>query len=194
MKHRDFVVLVRGEEEINALVASSHVVTTPATQTVPAFDTEHLTLVFIEPSGAGQTTGEGLRNSIKVQIDVPPVDVGKHFGWKEVDDAEPQVDQTAFDSAIAWREYAAKLETVVITDGHPIGRIASDETRTEPPTASYCPVMTISREPVPAEQVSVATADSAPSEPEVMQPDPAVVEAAQPVVEADPAVTEAAAS
>lgn len=82
-QHRDFVLLVRGNEDINALVATSRIVTTHATQDTPAFDTEHLTLVFIDPAGAGATTGEGLRNSIKVQIDVPPVDKGQHFGWKD---------------------------------------------------------------------------------------------------------------
>lgn len=85
-QHRDFVILVRGGVEINALVAVSHDVFTPATQTEPATTVEHLTIVYLEPAAGGNTqqTGEALRNSIKVQIDVPPVDVGKHFGWKEV--------------------------------------------------------------------------------------------------------------
>jgi hypothetical protein len=75
------VTLVRGGVLINALVAVSHDVYTPATQTEKAFTTEHLTLVYLEP-GAPAGTGEALRASIKTQIDVPPVDSGQHFGWE----------------------------------------------------------------------------------------------------------------
>jgi hypothetical protein len=86
-QHRDFVILVRGTEEINALVAVSHAVATPATQTTPAFTTEHLTLVYLDPTAEGNSqSGEGLRNSVRIQIDVPPVDNGRHFGWKDVTD------------------------------------------------------------------------------------------------------------
>ena len=84
------VTLVRGGVLINALVAVSHDIFTPATQTEKAFPTEHLTLVYLEP-GAPAGTGEALRASIKTQIDVPPVDSGQHFGWEARQDtvAEP---------------------------------------------------------------------------------------------------------
>jgi hypothetical protein len=83
--HRDFVVYVKNGVEINALVAISHEVTTPATQTMPAFVTEHLTLVYLDPGAASQRpSGDQLRNSIKIDFDVAPLVSGKTFGWKDV--------------------------------------------------------------------------------------------------------------
>lgn len=101
MKHRDFVILVRGTEEINALVAASHDVYTPATQTEEASTSEHLTLVFLEPTGAGIPTGEALRNSVQIKIDVPPVSAAQHFGWKEV---PTFVDGSGSDRYAAWTD------------------------------------------------------------------------------------------
>lgn len=87
-QHRDFVSYVRNGVAINALVAFSHEVFTPATQTVPASTVEHLTLVYLDPTAAssGIQTGEQLRSSVKTEFSVPPLTEGKVNGWKEVDE------------------------------------------------------------------------------------------------------------
>lgn len=85
MKHRDFVILVKGTEEINALVVFSHTVTTPATQTEPAFDTENLTVIYTNPvDGASWPSKDKILQNLQVEIGVPPVSAGKYFGWKDV--------------------------------------------------------------------------------------------------------------
>lgn len=85
MKHRDFVTYVRNGVEINALVAVSQTITTPATQEKPAFTTEHLTLVYLDPaSEAARMTGDQLRASIKTVFDVAPLVEGAVNGWKEI--------------------------------------------------------------------------------------------------------------
>lgn len=90
MKHRDFVILVKGAEEINALVVFSHTVTTPATQTVPAFDTEYLTVIYTDPvAGAAWPSKDKILNSLHVEISVPPASAGKFFGWKDVGPSAP---------------------------------------------------------------------------------------------------------
>lgn len=130
-QHRDFVTYVRNGVEINALVAFSHDIYTPATQEYPAHTTEHLTVVYLDPAMAsvGIQTGEQLRGSIKIEFSVPPIAENKVNGWKEVEDHD-----AAFTAAIQWRQYAAVLENALIADGRPnMGRIASDETRTSPP-------------------------------------------------------------
>lgn len=94
-QHRDFVLYVRNGVAINALVAFSHEVFTPATQTVPASTVEHLTLVYLDPIAAGNgiQTGEQLRSSIKVEFSVAPLTEGKVNGWKETGLLEPQTDE-----------------------------------------------------------------------------------------------------
>lgn len=97
--HRDFAVYVRNGVEINALVAVSHPVTYPATETVeegvlvqnPAVTVEHLTLVYLDPKAEAQRpTGDQLRNSIKIEFDVPPLTEGKVYGWKDVVSSDVQ--------------------------------------------------------------------------------------------------------
>lgn len=96
--HRDFVVYVKNGVEINALVAISHEVTKVATQTETATTVEHLTLVSLDPGAASQRpSGDQLRNSIKLDFDVPPLTEGKAYGWKDVESAvvkqvEPEYD------------------------------------------------------------------------------------------------------
>lgn len=82
----DFITYVRNGVAINALVAFSRDVYTPATQTVPASTVEHLTLVYLDPTAAssGIQTGEQLRSSIKVEFSVPPLTEGKVNGWKDL--------------------------------------------------------------------------------------------------------------
>jgi len=84
-QHRDFVTYVRNGVEINALVAFSHDVYTPATQTEEAKTVEHLTLVYLDPASATNSiqTGEQLRGSIKTEFSVPPLIDGLVNGWKE---------------------------------------------------------------------------------------------------------------
>lgn len=131
-QHRDFVIYVRNGVAINALVAFSRAVFTPATQTVPASTVEHLTLVYLDPSSSSTQTGEQLRSSIKTEFSVPPLVEGRVNGWKDVADDDGQL---AFTAAIQWREYAAALENGMIADGHKhLVRIASDEARTESPS------------------------------------------------------------
>lgn len=93
-QHRDFVILVKNGVEINALVAMTQDVTTPATQEVPAFTTEHLTLVYLDPASARpRQTGDQLRASIQTVFDVPPLTQGRTTGWKDVvsvEVAEPE--------------------------------------------------------------------------------------------------------
>lgn len=82
----DFITYVRNGAAINALVAFSRDVYTPATQTVPASTVEHLTLVYLDPSAAssGIQTGEQLRSSVKTEFSVAPLTEGKVNGWKDV--------------------------------------------------------------------------------------------------------------
>lgn len=82
----DFITYVRNGAAINALVAFSRDVYTPATQTVPASTVEHLTLVYLDPSAAssGIQTGEQLRSSVKTEFSVPPLTEGKVNGWKDL--------------------------------------------------------------------------------------------------------------
>ena len=90
-KQSDFVVYVRNSVLIQALVAFSRQVFTPATQTEPASSVEHLTLVYLDPAANSLVpTGEQLRNAIKVETDVPPLVEGKMNGWAEVLDSHKQ--------------------------------------------------------------------------------------------------------
>jgi len=93
--HRDFVVLVKGTEEINALVEFSHSVHTPATQDVPAFDTEYLTVIYTNKlDSSAWPSKDKILQGLQVEMSVPPVGMGKFFGWKDVvgvDVVEPPV-------------------------------------------------------------------------------------------------------
>ena len=46
------------------------------------------------------------------------------------------MEDEAFSAAIAWRQYAAYLETWLLDEGVEVTRIASDEKRTSAPTKS----------------------------------------------------------
>ena len=90
MKHRDFVILVRGAEEINALVIFSRLNHIPATQTVPASDTEELTVIYTDPVvGASWPSKDRILQSLHVEIGVPPASAGKFMGWKGVGPDSP---------------------------------------------------------------------------------------------------------
>lgn len=80
------VVYQRNSVAINALVAFSRQALVPDPQNPGLLLwTEHLTLVYLDPAAASAApTGEQLRNSIKVQADVPPLAEGAVNGWKEV--------------------------------------------------------------------------------------------------------------
>lgn len=93
-QHRDFVTYVRNGVAINALVAFSHDIYTPATQTEPAVTVEHLTLVYLDPAAASNSipTGDQLRGSIKTEFSVPPLADGLVNGWKDVPYADEHID------------------------------------------------------------------------------------------------------
>jgi len=115
------VTLVRNGVELNALVAASSMQP----------DGEHLTLLYLDPAFSGQFLGgAGLQRAMATAF-ASPLKEGLVNGWKET---EP--DSQAFDSAIAWRKYAASLEDDLIAAGDTIPRIASDETRTVQPSAA----------------------------------------------------------
>lgn len=98
--HRDFVVFVKNGVEINALVAISQDVTTPATQEQPAVTIEHLTLVYLDPTAASQRpTGDQLRSSIKLEFDVAPLVEGKITGWKDVVSSDVRQVEPIFDGS-----------------------------------------------------------------------------------------------
>lgn len=107
-KQGDFVIYSRNSVLINALVAFSRQVF------LPEGPTEHLTLVYLDPAAASAApTGEQLRNSIKVQADVPPLAEGAVNGWKEVDIASllPLGWTAGLASAISAAEQMAKEAT-----------------------------------------------------------------------------------
>ena len=82
MKQGNTVTYVRQGVAINALVAASREVYTPATQETPAFTTEHLDVVYLEPgAGSSSMSGQQLRDSIKTQFSVPPLTPGAVNGW-----------------------------------------------------------------------------------------------------------------
>lgn len=106
MKHRDLVIYVRNGVEINALVATTQDVFTPATQEREAFTTEHLTLVYLDPSSeAARLTGDQLRASIKTAFDVPPMVEGAVNGWKPTEN-----DAIADDLIAQYRDRVQELE------------------------------------------------------------------------------------
>ena len=90
-KYGDFVVYERNGVEINALVAISHDVYTPATQEAPAYSTEHLTIAYLDPESSAASSGEQVRNSLKTQFDVRPMVEGLAIGWKDVVDASVKI-------------------------------------------------------------------------------------------------------
>lgn len=94
-QHRDFVILVKGKDEINALVVFSHTVTTPATQTEPAVDTEYLTVIYTNSvDGAAWPSKDKILQNLQVEMSVPPVGAGKFFGWKDVVSVETAIPPT----------------------------------------------------------------------------------------------------
>jgi hypothetical protein len=94
-QHRDFVILVKGTEEIHALVVFSHTVTTPATQETAAFDTEYLTVIYTNKvDGSAWPSKDKILQGLQVEMSVPPVSAGKFFGWKDVVSVETAIPPT----------------------------------------------------------------------------------------------------
>lgn len=136
--HRDFVVFVKNGVEINALVAMTQDVTTPATQEVPAFTTEHLTLVYLDPASARpRQTGDQLRASIQTVFDVPPLTEGRTTGWKDVvsvevaepepiKEPEPEAPLPSAPTAESIAEQDAHANAVA-SEGHSLDFVATDK-------------------------------------------------------------------
>lgn len=157
--HRDFVVYVRGGIAINALVAVSRDVVTPATQTEPAKAVEHLTLVYLSPDSARPImSGDQLRNSVKFEFDVPPLVDGGVNGWKDV------IAEVTAPSDIAQgsgsEKYGASDWTAAGEDatGFPVPKGSPEDVTTAPTSSPKDAPLT---NPLPTESEAIAAAQVA---------------------------------
>lgn len=197
--HRDFVVLVRGKEEINALVIFAHDVTTPATQETPAKTVEYLTVVFPgETAQKAFPSKAQILDALQVEMSVPPVGEGQFFGWKDVPNltaiATPE-EESKFDALGAGAHDQFKVGDIVRFTPES----GNDQTKTftidgGELAGDNLPQWFWRLVELPGALFLAASLELALPKPETIQPDPAVVEAAQPMIEPDPAVTAAAAT